>query len=301
MKLKVLLKNLIFLGTFFIVLPVFATSGACSYHNGVNCGTGPDFDGSIICNDGWSESSVSYTSSDECQSYLSCNDSEYASLKEKYGINELKSQYQSLINEINSIKAQLQIDLVAVESKPIPMQSIIGQQNRLISDANTKLSPLISQANNIQSDLNYKLATINKECEQIGKNRIQEIALIRLQMKLNAEKEQEQIRQQQILAEAERLAREQIEIEQQKAKTVASIPVLVVPSPVTPTKKVEEPVKKVIQKTINTPTTTESSTIQTTSTERKSIKQIFNEQKEQKEQKVSKIRQFFNFLLNLFR
>jgi len=55
---------------FFIALPiddVLATSGACSWHGGVNCAAGADWDGSVICNDGWRNSSVSYYSMVKCQ------------------------------------------------------------------------------------------------------------------------------------------------------------------------------------------------------------------------------------------
>ena len=38
-----------------------AGSGACSSHDGVNCGAGPDSDGSVICNDGWRNSSLAYS------------------------------------------------------------------------------------------------------------------------------------------------------------------------------------------------------------------------------------------------
>lgn len=37
-----------------------ASRGACSWHGGVNCVAGPDIDGSVICNDGWRDSSVQY-------------------------------------------------------------------------------------------------------------------------------------------------------------------------------------------------------------------------------------------------
>ena len=47
----------------------FATSGACSYHGGVDCAAGPQADGTVICNDGWTGSSVSYDSMAECSSY----------------------------------------------------------------------------------------------------------------------------------------------------------------------------------------------------------------------------------------
>lgn len=38
----------------------YSTQGACSHHDGVDCSAGPDDDGSVICNDGWRDSSVSY-------------------------------------------------------------------------------------------------------------------------------------------------------------------------------------------------------------------------------------------------
>lgn len=52
---------------FFIPLIIQATSGACSGHQGVNCNAGPDWDGSVICNDNWRDSSVSYYSMKMCE------------------------------------------------------------------------------------------------------------------------------------------------------------------------------------------------------------------------------------------
>lgn len=58
---------------FFLVLGAFsfgntaeATSGACSYHGGVDCAAGPGLIGQVICNDGWAGSSVAYDSMVEC-------------------------------------------------------------------------------------------------------------------------------------------------------------------------------------------------------------------------------------------
>ena len=44
----------------------YATSGACSYHGGVNCRVFSSTDGNAICNDGI-ESSVAYSDMDECK------------------------------------------------------------------------------------------------------------------------------------------------------------------------------------------------------------------------------------------
>jgi hypothetical protein len=57
---------------FLLVIPFtygksFATSGACSGHGGVNCRAGFDSDGSVICNDGWQESSVDFSDSIACR------------------------------------------------------------------------------------------------------------------------------------------------------------------------------------------------------------------------------------------
>ncbi len=63
------MKKIILLFTLLIIiapLKTLATSGTCSWHGGVNCDIGKDYDGSVICNDGWHFSSVSYNST--------CND-----------------------------------------------------------------------------------------------------------------------------------------------------------------------------------------------------------------------------------
>ena len=43
--------------------------GACSGHNGVDCLAGPSSTGAVICNDGWTGSSVLYSNmKNECGS-----------------------------------------------------------------------------------------------------------------------------------------------------------------------------------------------------------------------------------------
>jgi hypothetical protein len=63
------MKNTLLFGTvlFFTIVPnIYATSGACSSHGGVNCSAGADTDGSVICYDGWKNSSVAYSSMEKC-------------------------------------------------------------------------------------------------------------------------------------------------------------------------------------------------------------------------------------------
>lgn len=56
-------KVIICLLLFFFVFPItiFAKSGCCSGHDGVNCAAGPQGNGKVICNDGWKGSSCLYS------------------------------------------------------------------------------------------------------------------------------------------------------------------------------------------------------------------------------------------------
>jgi len=46
---------------------IIATSGCCSSHDGVNCSAGAQANGNVICNDGWTKSTCSYSSMVMCQ------------------------------------------------------------------------------------------------------------------------------------------------------------------------------------------------------------------------------------------
>jgi len=64
---KILFSFIIILGAMILrPFDVFATSGACSYHSGVNCSAGYSVAGNVICNDGWVNSSVLFSNADEC-------------------------------------------------------------------------------------------------------------------------------------------------------------------------------------------------------------------------------------------
>lgn len=65
------MKRIGFLCVLFFSFPLLAFasgSGACSYHGGVDCEAGPNWDGTAQCYDGYS-SSVQYSAIDECNPY----------------------------------------------------------------------------------------------------------------------------------------------------------------------------------------------------------------------------------------
>ncbi len=74
----------------------FATSGACSYHLGVNCSAGPHYDGSVTCNDGWNDSSVKYRDMIECQTASSC-----PVYLDQQSYTQLRSMFSQVITEAN--------------------------------------------------------------------------------------------------------------------------------------------------------------------------------------------------------
>lgn len=91
------LKTLLIITAFFVALiPSFvsATQGSCSYHGGVNCSIGPDYDGSVVCNDGWRDSSVLFSNALECREVSTCP--AYVS---ELDYNTLMQQYDSIINQ----------------------------------------------------------------------------------------------------------------------------------------------------------------------------------------------------------
>ena len=72
-------KKIDYVKTIFILFLLFLTSntahaisGACSSHNGVNCSSGADSNGKVVCNDGWTNSSVYFSDTDECKTKSLC-------------------------------------------------------------------------------------------------------------------------------------------------------------------------------------------------------------------------------------
>ncbi|MCX6738968.1 MAG: hypothetical protein NT098_02845 [Candidatus Parcubacteria bacterium] len=63
---------IVFSCVYFLPTVTFAISGACSYHGGVNCSIGPSITGMVTCNDGWVNSNVLFSNTDECMVVDSC-------------------------------------------------------------------------------------------------------------------------------------------------------------------------------------------------------------------------------------
>lgn len=179
------IKKIIFLITAIACFPflTFATSGACSGHGGVSCSSGADWDGSVICNDGWKNSSVSYSSMSECSTISTgCSSSDWSSIQEKYNISGLKAKIQSEMDkieiankEIDSLESEKTIEINNLHGRGIPQQLIDGKENaiekkynalklKLYSDINS--ASLMAQA--YQSNLSMIMSSARDECNAVG-------------------------------------------------------------------------------------------------------------------------------------
>lgn len=142
----------------------FATSGTCSYHGGVNCYAGSDWDGSAICNDGWRDSSELFLSVIMCnkQKYY-CNNDEWLSISAKYNLDA----QQNKITELSQKNANSYISSSAGETS-----SFAGGEEQRISRINAINS--INSANEIiilQNKWNNDFNAAQFECETIGSDK----------------------------------------------------------------------------------------------------------------------------------
>jgi len=141
-----------------LFFPFFAsaTSGACSYHNGVDCSAGPNWDGSVICNDGWRDSSVDFYSIKECQNTTyNCTLDEQNALKEKYQFNDIETQITDLL-------AKFKAEQDAVKGRGDITQS--GQQG-LLQNVNDTYARRLEDLRIRETSA---ISNINSECQTLG-------------------------------------------------------------------------------------------------------------------------------------
>lgn len=88
---------------------VSAVQGTCSYHGGIDCSAMADWDGSAVCNDGWRDSSETFTSAKKClNQHYYCSTSEASELSKKYDLDSKNSKvtdtYNQLIQKISDVE-----------------------------------------------------------------------------------------------------------------------------------------------------------------------------------------------------
>jgi len=176
-----------------ITQTALATSGACSDHGGANCNVGSDWDGSVICNDGWRDSTVNYAYMDECKDSVSCTGSELDALFVRYKINSATDSVDGIISQLNMLNGQIEDVPGQVKADAAGYAVTASQLERLIS---AKQAPLIQEYNSKIRELQLlkeTLNNINNECKTIGFRRLAIMQLEALQREAKFREEQEKI------------------------------------------------------------------------------------------------------------
>jgi hypothetical protein len=142
----------------------YAINGACSYHYGVNCFAGVSSEGSVICNDGTSDSSVQYLDEVECKDVNHyCTLPELNQLKLTYRLRELSQQ----ITDINTLLRQ-KSDLYNSKYPTNATLFMAGQSALEKQAASIEIQGLANQVLTAQS--NYRIADVSvlNQCFQLG-------------------------------------------------------------------------------------------------------------------------------------
>ena len=157
-------KYILILSLFsFIGLPstILATSGACSWHGGVNCSAGSDFDGSVVCNDGYRDSSVYYRFTIECSVTPQwCSSEEWNSLIKEYGVMEKFAESDELDRQVKVIDEKL---------KTLPhYNDFLGRLTEEEQELYFQRDKLLIKEISIESSISRLLSYIDQDCQSLG-------------------------------------------------------------------------------------------------------------------------------------
>jgi len=165
--------------SFFVAQGVFAVSGACSSHNGVNCLMGRQLNGNVYCNDGWTDSMVDYDFMVMCKDYsYSCTAIERENIARKYGLesDRLKGLYNQMQDIVNKMGAMT--DDISDLSKPFDYSTFYSLQR---------------QHDALKNQFETGMKLIDAECRALGADRVFKQSYDKMQLDLyNAQIKSEQ-------------------------------------------------------------------------------------------------------------
>lgn len=179
----------------------YATSGACSWHGGVNCSAGSDSDSSVICNDGWRDSTVPYSFTAECSTTpkLGCTTQEWRSLTQKYEVLEMFAENDLKFKEISDLDEQKKAIDQKLKTFPSYNDFLINptQEERQLNIQSTYLSnqqmALLSTIRMNQGLISQIISQIDSECKDLGADRYRENQLEILKYKTQSNTPSQQI------------------------------------------------------------------------------------------------------------
>ncbi len=157
-KLSIILFFIVFLSTPFVVN---AISGTCSWHGGINCKAGMDWDGSAICNDGWRDSSEMFLSANICaEDHHWCTQEELNEL----GVDKMKEDLLKINSEITIKTAALEKQLAEIEATPMTLARQTGAEAAARRIAQADIMLLQAQAQAIMNNITFAY----QRCLELG-------------------------------------------------------------------------------------------------------------------------------------
>lgn len=147
------MKKYLILVLFLAPLSASAIEGTCSWHGGVNCSVGSDWDGSAVCNDGWRDSSELYSQMLSCKvDRHYCTADESAQIDLKYSVAEKRAKVTDISNQL----------------APISAESVSSNNASILRDNAIKASELLSKFYIVQADYSNARSQATEECFALG-------------------------------------------------------------------------------------------------------------------------------------
>jgi hypothetical protein len=154
---------------------VFAVQGTCSYHRGVNCSSGADWDGSAICNDGWRDSTERFSDVSKCHPNRHiCTSDEMNSLKLKYKLFEQEKQVKDLTSKLSELNYKAKLipytypEVVKKQGRMVTERVMLGEIERELRLINLEVITVSAQLDAVYSKYVMDSNLINDECYALG-------------------------------------------------------------------------------------------------------------------------------------
>lgn len=134
----------------------FATSGACSSHGGVDCSAGPALGGKVMCNDGWINSSVYFSSAQECNT-------------QEADIRDIDSKISKINSQISQLEKDKELAVSSMTGKLAQMGALdtTSGSNFALDAIGQKYQSQIDSLNIDKNYLNKLKNSLKDELKQI--------------------------------------------------------------------------------------------------------------------------------------
>ncbi len=172
MKKLFIIATILFFSVFtsLLILPTtsLATEGTCSWHGGVNCSAGPDWDTSAICNDGWTESGERYFQQAVCQSNFACMADQWQQKSQSSKMVADRAHFSDLVTRINTLNLEYPMIEIKIQQDiqngVWTTAALAGQVSAAQRTNRNEVTTLVYEATLLDQKLRSEQVGINNPC-----------------------------------------------------------------------------------------------------------------------------------------